>query len=85
LKNEEAHGGVSQSQTLNPGVFVNKQFGMSITVEGSRTLNLGNYESARIGVNITVPCEPTTLNDAYEYATNWVSEKITEAEKSIKG
>lgn len=75
-------GGTSETSTLHPGVFTN---GMSITVEGGRTLNLGNYESARIGVHITVPCDNDSLNEAYEYATNWVSEKIDEAVKIAKG
>lgn len=72
----------SEVQTLHPGVFGG---GMQIAVEGGRTLNLGNYESARVGVTITVPCSQDTLNEAYEYATQWVSEKIEEAVKAAKG
>lgn len=71
----------SETQTLNPGVFTD---GMSIRVEGGRVLNLGNYETARIGVTITVPCNKETLDDAYAYATSWVSEKIEEAVKMAK-
>jgi hypothetical protein len=72
---------LGETQTLNPGVFSD---GMSITVEGGRTLNLGNYESARIGVTITVPCSKDTLDDAYTFATQWVSDKIDEAVKTAK-
>jgi hypothetical protein len=71
----------SESKTLNPGVFTN---GMSITVEGGRVMNLGNYETARIGVTITVPCSTATLDEAYAYATEWVSSKIDEAVKMAK-
>lgn len=70
-----------ETQVLNPGVFTN---GMSITVEGGRVLNLGNYESARVGVTITVPCDKESLNDAYTFATDWVSSKIEEAIKMAK-
>lgn len=72
---------LSETQTLHPGVFTN---GMSITVEGGRVMNLGNYETARIGVSITVPCSKDTLDDAYQYATAWVSERIEEAIKDAK-
>jgi hypothetical protein len=70
-----------ESQTLHPGVYTK---GMSITVEGGRVINLGNYETARVGVTITVPCTKETLDEAYEYATEWVSEKIEEAVKAAK-
>lgn len=70
------------TQTLHPGVFSD---GMSIRVEGGRVINLGNYETARIGVTITVPCTKETLNEAYTYATGWVSERIEEAMKMAKG
>lgn len=78
----EMPAGISESETIHPGVFTD---GMSITVEGGRTLNLGNYESARVGVSITVPCDKDTLNDAYTFATEWVSEKINEAVELAKG
>lgn len=72
----------SESKTLHPGVYND---GMSITIEGGRVINLGNYETARIGVTITVPCSKDTLEEAYTYATEWVSEKIEAAVKDAKG
>ena len=72
---------IGESETLHSGVFTN---GMSITVEGGRVINLGNYETARVGVTITVPCTKETLDEAYNYATGWVSDKITEALKMAK-
>jgi hypothetical protein len=74
--------GIEESETVHPGVLTD---GMAITVEGGRTINLGNYESARIGVSVTVPCDKDTLNDAYEFATEWVSGKIVEAITAVKG
>ena len=71
----------SESKTIHPGVFTN---GMSITVEGGRVINLGNYETARVGVSITVPCDKDSLNEAYEFATGWVSGRIEEAVKMAK-
>ncbi len=80
-----AVGASSETQEVHPGVFTKKISGMSIAVEGGRTLNLGNYESARIGVTITVPCEADTLNEAYTYASTWVSDRIEECVKDAKG
>lgn len=71
-----------EEEVINPGVFGS---GMQIAVEGGRTLNLGNFESARVNVTITVPCDPDTLNEAYEFATGWVSDKLEEAVKAAKG
>ena len=76
VSGEEIAGSLSETQTLNVGVFSD---GMSIRVEGGRVMNLGNYETARVGVTITVPCTKDTLEEAYQYATEWVSNKINEA------
>jgi hypothetical protein len=81
VSGQEIASSLSESKTLNPGVFTN---GMSITVEGGRVLNLGNYETARIGVTIVVPCNKDSLEEAYAYATDWVSEKFNEAVKLAK-
>lgn len=67
---------LSDTQTLHPGVFSD---GMSIRVEGGRVMSLGNFETARVGVTITVPCSKDSLEEAYAYATEWVSSKINEA------
>ena len=81
VKGEEIAGSLSETQTLHQGVFSD---GMSIRVEGGRVMNLGNYETARVGVTITVPCNKETLEEAYAYATEWVSEKINEAVAQAK-
>ena len=73
-----------ETQALHSGVFT-KHPTMSITVEGGRTLNLGNYESAKLAVTVTVPCEPSTLEEAYDWATEWVSGKLEAAVKDAKG
>jgi hypothetical protein len=73
-----------ETVTQHPGIFT-QQPGMSISIQGGRTLNLGNHESAKIGVIITVPCDATSLTDAYEWATTWVSDKIESAIKDAKG
>lgn len=56
----------------------------TVAVIGGMTINLGNYESAKIQVSLSMPCTKDTLNDAYEFASTWVSEKIEQATKAIK-
>jgi hypothetical protein len=73
---------IQESAILHPGVFTD---GTKVTVEGGRTLNLGNYESARIGVTITVPCDKGSIEESYQWATDWVSKKIEDAVKEAKG
>ena len=77
-------GPLGDSTLQFPGYFCKKATGCSITVAGGRTLNLGNYESARIDVAITVPCDPEVLQGAYDWASDWVSSKITEAVSQVK-
>lgn len=81
VSGEKIAESLESTETIHPGVFSN---GMSITVEGGRVLNLGNYETARVGVTLTVPCDKASLEEAYAYATNWVSDKIEEAIKLAK-
>lgn len=54
-------------------------------VSGGRTINTGNYESVKITVSLNMPCAPTDLDATYEFATNWVGDKLNEAIKGVKG
>lgn len=50
-----------------------------VTVQGGQTINLGDFNSAKIAVTLTMPCKLSEISDAYEFATNWVSERILSA------
>jgi hypothetical protein len=56
----------------------------TINVAGKMTVNLGNYESAQIHCSLTVPATKETLDEQYEFASNWVSDKINTAVKEAK-
>lgn len=78
---------IAESQTeevLNKGVMVDKADLFNINVTGGQTINLGNYNSAKISVSLTVPTTKLELEDAYEFATSWVSKKLEEALGEIK-
>jgi hypothetical protein len=70
---------------LNPGVLVSKPHHLSLWVSGGRTISDGNYGSYRFDVGVTVPCDPENLNAAYDFGTEWVSEKIEATLKEAKG
>jgi hypothetical protein len=74
----------SGTEVLHRGVYMTPS-SLTLAIEGGRTINLGNYESARIGVTITMPCEKESLEEAYSWATDWISTKMEEAVNVAKG
>lgn len=75
----------AEEETLNKGVIIPASQMLRVTVEGGATINLGNYESARIGVIVEIPTTKDDLDSAYQWATDWISEKIDKAVKEAKG
>lgn len=73
----------SKQEVVHPYVVVPLN-GYSINVSGGRTINKGNMEFTRVDVGIIVPCAKDSVNEAYEWASDWVSNKIEEAEKAVK-
>ena len=73
-----------KQETLHKGVMMPAEKMCVVMAGGSQTVNLGNYESAKISVSLSVPCAKEDINETYEFATQWVSEKITEAVKDAK-
>jgi hypothetical protein len=75
----------SENETLSKGTVIPADQLHLIEVGGGMTINLGNFESTRIDVRLTVPCTKDDLEEAYEFATNWVGEKIGKAVAEAKG
>lgn len=76
---------IDEKHTVNKGVMGDPSQLCQIHSGGSHTINLGNYESAKISVGITVPCNKDEINETYDFATDWVSQKLAEAIKIVKG
>jgi hypothetical protein len=58
----------------------------TLMVGGGMTIGLATkFEFARIDLQLTVPCTKPTLEDAYEWASDWVSAKIQAAVADAKG
>jgi hypothetical protein len=75
----------SVDEQLSKGLVVATKELHKVEVGGGMTINLGNYESARIDVRLTVPCTKEELTEAYDWASDWVSERIQKAVKDAKG
>jgi hypothetical protein len=75
----------SSNEVVGKGVLMPADQMHMIEVGGGMTINLGNYESARIDVRLTVPCTKHDLEEAYEFASDWVSTKIQKAVADAKG
>jgi hypothetical protein len=75
---------IKENHTKFPSAPVAKSELCTVTVGGSQTVNLGNYESAKISVSATIPCTQESMDDAYEFASAWVSAKIEDAIKGAK-
>ncbi len=75
----------STDELVSKGLIVAKEQLYMLEVGGGSTINLGNFESARIDVRLTAPCTKADLMDTYEWASDWVSERIIQAVKTAKG
>ena len=82
-KEDYALKGGSQEE-VTPGMLVSSEELMQLEVQGGKTINLGNYESARISVSLRMPCSKSDLEEAYKFATDWVSQKVEEATKAAQ-
>jgi hypothetical protein len=74
----------NENYIIHPGVFVSKQTHCRLGVEGGRTLNIGNFNSIRIGVTLDMPSDPENLDQAYNFGTTWIGEKIMGEMKSLE-
>lgn len=83
IEKKGQHIGAS-SETVTPPLIHEEKALFEIEVQGGRTINLGNYESAKINVSLRMPCSAATLDDTYEFASNWVSARVEEATEGAK-
>lgn len=56
-----------------------------VRVGGGQTISTAPYESVRIEISLSVPCEKEQIEETFEFASDWVSQKMMEATKSVKG
>jgi len=54
-----------------------------VGVEASYTHNMGNYESCRVGVVLKIPCAVDEINEVFEYASEWIDEKMQKLNAEI--
>ena len=76
---------VDKQEEVHPPVMIPPDKLCMVYISGSQTINLGNYESAKVTVGVTLPCTFDALDSTYEAGSEWVSEKIIQASKDVKG
>jgi hypothetical protein len=54
-----------------------------VVVNYGLTINLGNFESARVDVAAYVPCYKEEMDDAYEFASEFVTKRIAKEKEEI--
>jgi hypothetical protein len=48
------------------------------------TQNLGNFSSARCEISIRLPCPPDQIDETYEFAMKWVSDRLQSEAASLE-
>lgn len=56
-----------------------------VSVGGGQTVNLGDFNSVKYNVGISVPSHINDIDETFEFASNWVSNRMAEIMKEIKG
>lgn len=64
-----------ESITFAPGEPI-----AEVGVEAGLTINLGDYNSLRVHCSVKIQCPPDRLDEAYEMASDFVTEKVEEEE-----
>jgi len=49
------------------------------------THNLGNYQSARVGVSLKIDCAHSEIDEVYDYAMEWVNDKMAKLREELEG
>lgn len=57
----------------------------TVGVEASFTRNMGNFESVRLAVTLLMPSEPEKIEETFQFATEWVNEKMDELQAGLVG
>lgn len=79
VSKQVVHEGQSQ-EVLHPALAGDCR----ISVTGGRTIATAPYENVRISVSLDMPCTKEGLEGTYEFVTEWVGAKLTEATKVVK-
>lgn len=74
-----------QEHVINANVQLAADENIIIEFGVGRTINLGNFESVKVNVGLHVPCSKAGIEAAYDWATDWVGDKLSEATKAAQG
>ena len=55
-----------------------------VSYHAQMTANLGDFESAKVGVSLTMPCNPSEVDEMYEYVRKWVDFRMQGVNKELE-
>lgn len=84
VSGETVQSGKTQ-ETVLTGIAAQPDYA-KVGCSGGRTLQPAPFESVRVDVWLEMPCpnDPDSINQAYDFVTDWVSSKLQEAEAAFK-
>lgn len=77
-----------ETETGEEGVIAVHRFQTNpaeVNVDYGITLNMGNYESAKINLSVRIPCYKEEIDEAYEFASAWVADRLERERDLIRG
>lgn len=84
--NKKSMGASQETEVIHKALSTGPSMA-NISVLGGRTISTAPFEFVRIDVSLQMPCatDPKSLEETYEFITDWVGGKLKEAEKAFKG
>ena len=82
VKHPDGSETTGQEAVDKPKVFAGPP--CTVSVSAQFTKNMGNYQSCRLGVEISVPCAHTEIDQVYEFAKDWVDNRLAQALKGVE-
>ena len=75
----------SKELTVTEVVFEENEHPAFVKVGAGLTINMQNFESLRIDCAVTLPCHARDIQATFDFASNFVADRITEEEVSWLG
>lgn len=64
----------TEIQPQSKAMTINQMARVSVTL-GTK-INMGYYNSVNVSVTVTLPCEVEAIDEVFEFATGWTSERV---------
>lgn len=55
----------------------------TVGVDAGMTIPTGSYSNVKIGVFLSIPCDAEEIDEAFEAASDWVSDKLSSMHEDV--